>query len=45
MENENKKITYKCVCGCERHCGHSCQDCENCPDCECKLCQQGKEFN
>ncbi len=45
MENENTEIEYKCICGCVRHCGHSCQECDNCPDCECERCQQGKEFN
>jgi hypothetical protein len=38
-------IKYKCICGCARHCGQSCQECDCCPDCECELCQQGKEFN
>ena len=33
-------IQYKCKCGCEQHCGHSCltEDCD-CTECNCKQCQ------
>ena len=30
----------KCPCGCPSHCGHSCLDCDNCTDCECKTCKE-----
>ncbi len=33
----------KCVCGCDPHCGQSCDICEMCPDCECERCL--KELN
>lgn len=38
--NEYKRFIAKncCACGCEPHCGHSCDVCECCPDCECEKC-------
>jgi hypothetical protein len=39
-----KRFTaFKCKCRCLAHCGHSCQDCENCPDYECKECLEGQD--
>jgi len=39
--NDYKRYTAatNCKCGCKKHCGHSCQDCEYCPDCECPDCK------
>lgn len=36
-------IPYKCKCGCEQHCGHSCstEGCE-CTECECTECECAK---
>jgi hypothetical protein len=39
---------YKCLCatcGCEHHCGHSCQECETCPDCTCTHCEHAEIGN
>lgn len=30
-------------CGCNIHCGISCQECLDCPDCECSICDKFKD--
>lgn len=44
-DSYKRYTALKCLCGCKRHCGHSCQDCEYCPDCECVECIKGQGNN
>lgn len=45
MEDNNKYKRFKshCLCGCEAHCNHSCQDCDDCTECECATCLAREE--
>lgn len=40
-----KRYVRNCRCGCEMHCGHSCQDCDYCTECECEYCRDGQGQN